>query len=414
MSAAEIVPGSPVPPTQVKQDAMVIGLVGFAHAISHFFHMILAPLFPWIKEAFSLSYAELGLLMTVFFVISGVGQALSGFVVDKLGARTVLFFGISCLGFAALVLSSAQNYAMLLLGAMLAGVGNSVFHPSDYTLLNKRVSPARLGYAFSVHGISGNLGWAAAPVFLVTIAQFTTWRTALFCAAFLPFMVLALLFIYRDLLHTDIVPAAYPHTSAHAKEGVLDFLKLPAIWMCFGFFFMSAMALGGIQSFSAAGLRDLYGMSLNAATTAYTMFMLASACGMLLGGFLAARASHHDRIITLAFSLAGVFSLLLATGWSNTLMAIVLMAGIGFGSGIAGPSRDLLIRAATPKNATGRVYGIVYSGLDSGLAVAPLLFGAIMDGRHSSWVFICVGVFQVLTILTAVNVGGRTRALAAA
>jgi MFS family permease len=126
-------------------------------------------------------------------------------------------------------------------------------------------------------------------------------------------------------------------------------------------------------------------MSLNAATTAYTMFMLASACGMLLGGFLAARASHHDRIITLAFSLAGVFSLLLATGWSNTLMAIVLMAGIGFGSGIAGTSRDLLIRAATPKNATGRVYGIVYSGLDSGLAVAPLLFGAIMDGRHSSW-----------------------------
>ncbi|MBR7791827.1 MFS transporter [Undibacterium sp. FT147W] len=413
MSAAEIVPGSPVPPTQVKQDAMVIGLVGFAHAISHFFHMILAPLFPWIKEAFSLSYAELGLLMTVFFVISGIGQALSGFVVDKLGARTVLFFGISCLGFAALVLSSAQNYAMLLMGAMLAGVGNSVFHPSDYTLLNKRVSPARLGYAFSVHGISGNLGWAAAPVFLVTIAQFTTWRTALFCAAFLPFMVLTLLFIYRDLLHTDIVPATHPHASAHAKEGVLDFLKLPAIWMCFGFFFMSAMALGGIQSFSAAGLRDLYGMSLNAATTAYTMFMLASACGMLLGGFLAARASHHDRIITLAFSLAGVFSLLLATGWSNTPMAIVLMAGIGFGSGIAGPSRDLLIRSATPKNATGRVYGIVYSGLDSGLAVAPLLFGAIMDGRHSSWVFICVGVFQVLTILTAVNVGGRTRALAA-
>lgn len=413
MSSAEIVPGSPVPSTQAKQDVMVIGLVGVAHAISHFFHMILAPLFPWIKEAFSLSYAELGLLMTVFFIISGIGQALSGFVVDKLGARTVLFFGISCLGIAALVLSSAQNYAMLLTGAMLAGVGNSVFHPSDYTLLNKRVSPARLGYAFSVHGISGNLGWAAAPVFLVTIAQFTTWRTALFCAAFLPFMVLTLLFIYRDLLHTDIVHAAHPHNSPHAKEGVLDFLKLPAIWMCFGFFFMSAMALGGIQSFSAASLRDLYGMSLNAATTAYTMFMLASACGMLLGGFLAARASHHDRIITLAFSLAGMFSLMLATGWSNTLMAIVLMAGIGFGSGIAGPSRDLLIRAATPKNATGRVYGIVYSGLDSGLAVAPLLFGAIMDGRHSSWVFICVGAFQVLTILTAVNVGGRTRALAA-
>ncbi|MBC3886225.1 MFS transporter [Undibacterium griseum] len=400
-------------PANLKQDAMVISLVGIAHGISHFFHMILAPLFPWIKEAFSLSYAELGLLMTAFFVVSGIGQALAGFVVDKLGARAVLFFGITCLGLSALVLSAAQQYGMLLAGAMLAGVGNSVFHPSDYTLLNKRVSPARLGYAFSVHGITGNLGWAAAPVFLVTIAQFSSWRMALFCAAFLPLIVLLVLVIYRDLLHTGVAQHAAATQQAHSA-GALDFLKIPAVWMCFGFFFVSAMALGGIQSFSAASLRDLYGMSLASATTAYTMFMLASAGGMLWGGFLAARAKNHDRTIALAFSFAGIFSVVLATGWANAPLAILLMAAVGFGSGMAGPSRDLMIRAAAPKNATGRVYGIVYSGLDSGLAVAPLLFGMIMDGRHPSWVFLCVGAFQVLAILTAVNVGGRTRALAAA
>ncbi|MBC3917447.1 MFS transporter [Undibacterium sp. CY18W] len=401
------------PPVNLRQDAMVISLVGLAHGISHFFHMILAPLFPWIKDAFSLSYAELGLLMTVFFVISGIGQALSGFIVDKLGARAVLFFGISCLGFAALLLSSAQNYTMLLAGSMLAGVGNSVFHPSDYTLLNKKVSTARLGYAFSVHGISGNLGWATAPVFLVTIAGLTSWRTALFCAAFLPFAVLAILFVYRDLLHTE--PA--PHSNAHnagvkATGSATDFLRIPAVWMCFGFFFMTAMALGGIQSFSSAGLRDMYGMKLSEATTAYTGYMLASAAGMLWGGFLAAKTSQHDRTITLAFSFAGIFSLILASGVVNVPIAIILMAAIGFGSGVAGPSRDLLIRAAAPKNATGRVYGVVYSGLDSGLAVAPLIFGAIMDAHHPSWIFVCIGVFQVLAILTAVNVGTKTRALA--
>ncbi|MBI3285561.1 MAG: MFS transporter [Burkholderiales bacterium] len=395
-----------------KQDALVISLVGLAHGVSHFFHMILAPLFPWIKEAFSLSYAELGLLMTVFFVVSGIGQALSGFIVDKLGARAVLFFGVFCLGVAALLLSAAQNYAMLLVGSMLAGVGNSVFHPSDYTLLNKRVSPQRLGYAFSVHGISGNLGWAAAPVFLVSIAGLSSWRSALFAAAFLPFAVLALLLVYRDILRTETAPNSATAQQHRSGEGALDFLRIPAVWMCFGFFFLTAMALGGIQSFSAASLRDLYGMSLGWTTTAYTGYMLASAAGMLWGGFLAARTAQHDRTITLAFSCAGMLALLVAGGWVNALLAVVLTIAIGFCSGVAGPSRDLLIRAAAPKNATGRVYGVVYSGLDTGLAVAPLLFGAVMDARHPSWLFVCIGMFQALAILTAVNVGSKTRALA--
>lgn len=305
-------------PGNMKQDAQVIGLVGMAHSISHFFHLILAPLFPWIKEAFNLSYAELGLLMSAFFVVSGIGQALSGFVVDRIGARTVLFFGVSCLGVAALVLSGAQNYFMLMAGSMLAGLGNSVFHPSDYTLLNKRVSPARLGYAFSVHGITGNLGWAAAPLFLVTIAGFAGWRTALLSAAFLPVVVLIVLFVYRDVLRTDEVPNIVSGTatmSAKVSSGTMDFMRLPAVWMCFAFFFMTAMALGGIQSFASVGLREIYGMSLAWATTAYTAYMLASAAGMLWGGFIAAKTTQHDRTISIAFAVAGCFALLLATGW---------------------------------------------------------------------------------------------------
>lgn len=401
----------------LKQDALVIGLVGVAHGISHFFHMILAPLFPWLKEAFALSYAELGLLMSVFFIVSGIGQALAGFVVDKLGARAVLFFGIGCLALSALVLSGAQNYSMLLAGSMIAGLGNSVFHPSDFTILNKRVSTARLGYAFSVHGISGNLGWAAAPVFLVSLAGLFDWRTALFAAAFLPLSVLALLLVYRNVLQPQAEQEPHALTPAHAAQSsgsTLDFMRLPAVWMCFAFFFMIAMALGGIQSFSSAGLRDLYGMSLAWATSAYTAYMLASAAGMLWGGYIASRTSQHDRTITVAFSVAGVFSLLLATGWVSAFFAVILMGAVGFGSGVAGPSRDLLIRAAAPKNATGRVYGVVYSGLDIGLACSPLLFGAVMDAHHPAWVFVCIGVFQVLAIMTAVNVGVNTRSRALA
>ena len=394
-----------------RQDAQVIGLVGLAHGVSHFFHLILAPLFPWLKSAFLLSYAELGLLMTVFFIVSGIGQALAGFVVDRIGARRVLFFGLGCLSVAALALSMAQSYAMLLAGSMLAGLGNSVFHPSDYTLLNKRVSAPRLGHAFSAHGISGNLGWAAAPIFLATIASFFSWRIALLAAAFIPMTVLLILFIYRDLLE----PVAVAATSALVQNKDVDepvgsfaFLRVPAVWMCFAFFFITALALGGIQSFSSSSLRSLYGLSLLAATTGYTAYMLSSAAGMVWGGFLASRIARHDRIIALSFTAAGLMAFIIATGWIAPWMAVVLMGAVGFGAGVAGPSRDLLIRAAAPKNATGRVYGVVYSGLDIGLAGAPLLFGALMDAHHPSWVFLLIGMFQMMAIATALSVGTRT------
>lgn len=400
-------------PNSLKQDAVVIGLVGLAHGISHFFHMILAPLFPWLKEAFQLSYAELGILMSAFFVVSGIGQALAGFVVDRIGARAVLFFGISCLALSAALLAIAPNYAVLMLGSMLAGLGNSVFHPADYTILNKCVTTQRLSHAFSVHGISGNLGWAAAPVFLVSLANLFNWRIALMAAAALPLVVLVILVSYRHLLHTDPKPHSMvnPANAGHpaGEHSLFHFMRLPAVWMCFLFFFMISMGIGGIQSFSPTALREVYGLSLAWATAAYTAYMLTSAVGMIWGGFIAAKTTDHDRTITVAFSFSAIIALLLSTGWVSPMMAVVLMGAVGLGAGIAGPSRDLLIRAASPKNATGRVYGVVYSGLDIGLAFSPALFGAIMDAHHPNWVFACIGLFQMLAIFTAVGVGTNTR-----
>ena len=406
-SATDLPPQSA--PT-LRSDACVIGLVGLAHGVSHFYHLILAALFVWLKPAFDLSYAELGLLMTVFFIISGVGQALAGFVVDRFGARAVLFSGIFLLGVSALALSTAHSYAALMLGAMLAGMGNSVFHPADYTILNQRVSAARVAYGFSVHGISGNIGWALAPLFMTYVATQYDWRVALQCAAVLPFGVLLILFLNRHAIRPEPVKQAAPGQAA--SEGTLDFLRLPAVWMCFAFFFITAIALGGIQSFASVALVKLYGMSLALATSAYTAYMLASAVGMLAGGVVGARSKQPDRNVAIAFSAAALLAVLLSMAVVPAWGAVVLMGAIGLTSGVAGPSRDLMIRAAAPKNATGRVYGVVYSGLDSGLAVGPLFFGALMDGDHPALLFVFIGVFQALAIATAVGVGGKTRAAA--
>jgi MFS family permease len=396
----------------LRQDARVISLVGLAHGTSHFYHVILAALIPWLKPEFNLSYSELGLLMTVFFVVSGVGQAMAGFVVDRLGARTVLFSGIALLGVSAVLLSSAHSYLQLMLGAFIAGCGNCVFHPADYTLLNQRVSKARLAHGFSVHGISGNIGWALSPLFLTFVAGRSDWRTALLSAALLPLGVLALLVWNRHALRPE--PAAVPAAGAAQTvvEGQFAFLRLKVVWLCFAFFFISAVALAGIQTFASTSLVSLYGMSLGWATSAYTCFMFASAVGMLYGGFLGAGSRNHDRIIMVAFGSAAVLALVLAAAVVPAWMAIVLMGLIGLVTGISGPSRDLMIRGAAPANATGRVFGVVYSGLDSGLAVGPLMFGALMDANHPAGVFVGIAIFQALVILTAIGVGSNTRVTA--
>ena len=392
----------------IRSDAQVIGLVGLGHGTSHFFHLILAPLFPWLKVAFGLSYAELGLLMTMFFVFSGTGQALAGFIVDRVGALPVLLSGIALLGIAAVGLASSNSYAMLMLFAAVAGTGNSVFHPADFTILNRRVSTLRLGHAFSVHGLSGALGWAAAPVFLATLATLFNWRLALLAAAALAFGVLAVLFAFRSHLDPGELAESVPQSAnRRTVVGALHFLRLRAVWMCFSFFLISALSFGGIQSFAPAALRDLYSVPFTFATACITAYMLASAGGLIVGGFAASRTQYHDRVIAVALSVAGGTALLVAFGNMAGWLMMPMLAIVGFGSGLAGPSRDLLVRAAAPRNATGRVYGVVYSGLDIGLAIAPPIFGAFMDSHHPAWVFIMIGSFLFAALATAVGVGER-------
>jgi len=393
----------------LRGDAQVIGLVGLGHGTSHFFHLILAPLFPWLKDAFGLSYAELGLLMTVFFVVSGAGQALAGFVVDRIGALPILLGGVALLCIAALGLALSDSYATLMLFSALAGAGNSVFHPADFTLLNRRVSTSRLGHAFGVHGLSGALGWAAAPVFLATLATLFHWRVALLAAAVLAFIVLAVLFAWRNLLDPGEVSEAVPSSASRASiTGSLNFLRLQAVWMCFAFFLISALSFGGIQSFAPAALRDLYAVPFTFASACITAYMLASAAGLIVGGFAAARTQYHDRVIAVAFTISGGTALLIALGDVPGWVVMPMLAVVGFGAGLAGPSRDLLVRAAAPRNATGRVYGVVYSGLDIGIAIAPPIFGALMDAHHPGWVFVLIGVFQLAALAAAIGVGERS------
>ena len=393
-------------PSSLGSDAKLIGLVGLAHAISHFSQLILAPLFPWLKDAFNVSYTELGAVLTVFFVVSCIVQAASGFIVDKLGPRPVLFVGLGALGLAGFGYAMATSYWMLLAFAVLGGIGNGVFHPVDYTLFNRKVAPTRLGHAYSVHGITGSLGWALAPAFVVPIAIAFGWRTALASAGALAVVVLVVLWFNRGVLSLDVktVQKATGHGEPAAAGGEFDFLRIPAVWMCFGFFFFYAAVISVVQTFAPAAAGHLHDVPLAVVAVCLTVYMVASAVGMVFGGFLASDPTRCERIVGAGFGIACMLALVLAFASFPPMWVPVLFGAMGFASGIAGPSRDLLVKRSTPPNATGRVYGVVYAGLDIGQALAPLVFGRLMDNGQYMSVILGLALVQGVLIASAFNV----------
>lgn len=391
--------------TPWRDDVAVIGLVGLAHASSHFSHLLLPLMFPVFMKTFGLSYSELGFLMTVFFVVSGMGQASAGFVVDRFGARPVMYGSLLVLSLACVVASFAQSYTGLMLAAAMLGVGNCSFHPVDFTILNQRVSAPRLGYAFSAHGLTGNLGWAVAPVFMVSLSAMFDWRVA-YLGAGLAFLLILLLLVWqRDALLTHVVDHKQTTDGAHT----LAFMKIPVVWWCFGFFFLSTMTLAVVQSFSVSILQAMYSVTFEAATMTLTAYMLCAAAGMFVGGFVAARwPRQSDKVVAICMTVAAIFMALCGSGLFDATATMAILAATGLAIGVGGPSRDMMIKKATPKGATGRVYGMVYSGLDVGFAVSPVIFGVFMDHGWYGATLLGAALVLLLSVLVALGVGRRT------
>jgi predicted MFS family arabinose efflux permease len=382
----------------LRRDVAAIGLVGGAHFLSHFFQLALAPLFPLLRADLGVSYAALGLLATVFYGTSGLCQTPAGFLVDRIGARPVLLGGLIVLAAATGLAGLAPGYAALLPLAALAGMGNSVFHPADYAILNARVSEARLGRAYSVHSVGGTLGWAAAPSVVLPVAALWGWRRALLVAAGLGLGAVALLVTRRGHL-ADTAGRARPAAAAASARAAELFLA-PAVLSCFAYFALTAFAFVGVQSFMTPALLGLYRAPLSTATSALTAFLVATGAGVLTGGRVADRTTRHELVAIAGIGTAAMLMLVVASGALPVPVLVTAIAAAGFLVGCTSPARDMLVRRVTPRGASGRVFGFVYSGLDLGSSTAPLLFGWLMDHGEPQVVFASVAAAFLLCAVT--------------
>ena len=405
-----------------RRQARVIGLISLAHGASHFYQLALPPLFPHLKEAFAVGYTELGTLMTVFYVASGVSQTAAGFLVDRFSARAVLLGGLALLCTATFLLGFAPSFWMLFPIAVLAGLGNSVFHPADLSILTASIRRARHGRAYGFHTLAGNLGYALAPIVMVGLALELGWRSALMVAGAGGLILLLALFLNRHLFtdgHDEAPPIALPQAADDAadtpqpgplgalRQGLGPLVSAPVL-LCFAFFILLSGATIGLQSFFPALMGQLYGLPVAEGASLLSLFLFGASGGVLLGGFLAERAhARHQVVIGAGLAAAAALFVAISLGLfpAAVLSAPFVLAGILVG--LTMPSRDMLVRETATAGARGRVFGFVYSGLDAGAAAGPLIVGLLLDHGDPRAVLWLVAALLLLAIVTAVAAHGR-------
>lgn len=393
--------------------AAVMGLIGSGHALSHFYLLALPPLFPLLQAEFGVGITELALLVTLLNLSTMAAQFPASILIDRFGARPLLIGGLALMGLCFAGISAAPSYWIAASLVVVAGFGNSVFHPADYAIMNASVEEGRLGRAYSLHTFTGNIGFMSAPAAMILLSTLTGgWRGAVLVAGLLAIVVTALLLLFGSLLRDErdgVADVARPATPASAapRQGTLAILLSGPVLTMFAFYVLIAMATGGMQTISVSALVAHQGLGLGDANLALEIFLVCAAAGVLLGGPLADRTRRHG--LTAALAMGGSALLIFLVGaLPLPLAGIGLLFGLyGLMQGSMRPARDMMTRAITPPGATGRVFGFVTGGLNVGGAVSPVLLGWLVDIGHPEAAFYGIAVILLLGVTTVGVARGR-------
>ena len=378
------------------RDARVNALIGCGHFLSHYYQLCLPPMFIVWQQDFGVSYAELGLAMALMSGTTAIVQAPVGFLVDRYGARRFLIAGTSVMTLSIAGMGLATAYWQIALLAMLSGLGNSVIHPADYAILTGSVDSARIGRSFSLHTFVGHVGFAAAPPVTAALILLIGWRNTLLLVGLIGVPVV-LSIIWQSRILVDHRGARQkPKTSLRADA---RFLFSRSILSFFAFFMVSSMAGAGIQSWLITVLHRTHGLTLEAASSALTGYMIGTMSGVLVGGWVADRTDRHLSFVVVLTIAAACLFLFVDLAALPQLMTILLLFGSGLMIGASRTPRDVMVKDAAPPGQIGKVFGFISAGLSLGGAIMPVPYGMLIDAGRPELVLVLVSGLWLASLL---------------
>jgi FSR family fosmidomycin resistance protein-like MFS transporter len=391
----------------LARDSRVLGLIGLGHFLSHFYQLCFAPLILVWHESFGASFTTLGAILTVFTLATGIVQVPAGMLVDRYGARAILVCGLILSGSAFIAMALAPSIPVIFVLAAIAGIGNAVFHPADYAILSSSINPNRMGKAFSLHTFAGNLGGAIAPATLVFLIGMRDWQFSVMVIGTFGFLVAAILMLQGGILkdeHDDTSDAVKKAaSSAFGWRENVAFMTSPPMMMLFMFFMVASLASAGIAAFSQVVNVKIQFISLETAGTALSAFLFAVTAGILVGGVAADKTERHDWQAAIAFLGSAVIFAVMAFMVVSDAVLISLFVLAGFAQGFVRPARDMMVRALSPKGTTGRAFAFASTGMSLGGAVAPILFGVLIDLNSPHAVYWAIAAFNIVAIATVTS-----------
>lgn len=386
-------------------EAKVLGLIGTGHFMSHLYHLTLPLLITFLARDYGLDPIRLGVFISAFGVSAAIAQLPIGILVDRFGARFILVAGLLLEALSIGAMAFSSSYAVLLFLAACAGLGHSVFHPADYAIMMSSVAQSRIARAFSIHTVTGEMGSAIAPALIAYLAMLWHWKIALLTIA--AFGVIAAIAVASQMhiLHDHMRPAMKKPDRPRRRpirsiKANMRLLLTPSVLILFAFFFITAMATSGIQTFSIFTLVKLHGVPQTVASTALTCFLIATAVGVLVGGWVADTMPRHDLIASAAFFFTAAALVLVSEANLNQVFLISVFAFIGILQGLVKPARDMMVRAAIPPGTAGTIFAFMSTGRLLGGAITPVLVGWLIAQGSADMVFLALALFSLLALAT--------------